>query len=229
VVANAPASAHSVHTLHAIERGLVILGSVAPVSADALEPPSPPAAAPVGLVDQVPLAISDVELCSPLDLDGEHLSPEVLLHIAYEVVSQFDRAEVFCLLSSNELDLRDFLEDQIESLQLVVEEHDTAAPFMAQDALALDPSPLQLGASSVGLCSGTRTQPLSTFPEWDGREMVDCGGSVVIPTLPRRRPGPPCDVVGSSFCSCGVPPPCPPLVVAPYGRCPCNVHPMPQS
>jgi hypothetical protein len=34
----------------------------------------------------------------------------------------------FRLLSSDELDLQDFLEDLIESLQLVVEEHDTTPP-----------------------------------------------------------------------------------------------------
>jgi hypothetical protein len=105
VVANGSASAHSVDTLHAIERGLVVVGPAAPVGADATEPPSPPTVAPIGLVDQVPLAISDVELCSPLDLDDEHLSPDVLLYIAYEVVSQLDTAVVFRLLSPDELDL----------------------------------------------------------------------------------------------------------------------------
>jgi hypothetical protein len=91
------------------------------------------------------------------------------------------------------------------------------------------PIPLQLSASSVGLCSGARTQPLCTFPERDGGEMVDCGGSVVIPPLPRCVPDPPCATVGPSFCSCSIPPPWPPLVVAPYGHCSCNVHPKPQS
>jgi hypothetical protein len=105
VVANAPASAHPVPTLQAIERSLVVIGLAAPVSIDAPGSPSPPIAAMAGLVDQAPLAISDVELCSPLELDDEHLSPEVLMHIAYEVVSHLGRAEEFHLLFRDQLDL----------------------------------------------------------------------------------------------------------------------------
>jgi hypothetical protein len=52
VVTNAPTSAHPVPTLHAVERGLVVVGPAAPVSTDAPGLPSPLVAAPAGLVDQ---------------------------------------------------------------------------------------------------------------------------------------------------------------------------------
>jgi hypothetical protein len=53
------------------------------------------------------------------EVDGEDLGPEVLLHIAYEVVSQLDMVEVFRSLSLEEQSLHDFLGEQICSLQLV--------------------------------------------------------------------------------------------------------------
>jgi hypothetical protein len=56
------------------------------------------------------------ELCSPPKLEYECPSSEVLLHIAYEVVSQLDRALEFIRLSPEEHSLRDFLEDHITSL-----------------------------------------------------------------------------------------------------------------
>jgi hypothetical protein len=59
--------------------------------------------------------------CSSPELEYEHPSLVVLLHSAYEVVSQLDRAEEFRLPSSEEDSLRDFLVDQIKSLQFVVE------------------------------------------------------------------------------------------------------------
>jgi hypothetical protein len=68
------------------------------------------------MVEQAPPAISEDELCSLPDLGDERLSPKVLLHNAYEVVSQLERAEEFHSLSSNEIELRDFLKDQIVSL-----------------------------------------------------------------------------------------------------------------
>jgi hypothetical protein len=71
--------------------------------------------------------------------DEEDLAPEVLLHVAYEVVSQLDRAEVFRLLSIKELSLRDFLVEQICSLWLIVEEQDDSAPCLAQEATASGP------------------------------------------------------------------------------------------
>jgi hypothetical protein len=41
--------------------------------------------------------------------DDEDLALEVLLHVAFEVISQLDRAEVFRSLSIKELSLCDFL------------------------------------------------------------------------------------------------------------------------
>jgi hypothetical protein len=89
--------------------------------------------------------------------------PVVLLHIAYEVISRLDRAEDFRLLEPEEQSLRDFIENQIASLQLVVEAQDTVIPSMAQDSLvfAHDSWHPQLGASSVGHCSGDG--PLSPY------------------------------------------------------------------
>jgi hypothetical protein len=90
----------------------------------------------------------------------------------------------FRLLSSDELDLQDFLEDLIESLQLVVEEHDTAAPFVAQDALTLvqDPSPcssvLPLSAFAQASASSPCVPSLSgTAGRW----------SIVVVVLPCLR------------------------------------------
>jgi hypothetical protein len=56
----------------------------------------------------------------PKDED-ECLTPEILLHIAYEVVSQLDNAEEFRQFSLNELSLGDFLVEQIHILDPVVE------------------------------------------------------------------------------------------------------------
>jgi hypothetical protein len=56
------------------------------------------------------------DLCSPPKMEDERTSPEVLLHIAYEVVSQLDKPEEFRLLLPEEESLRDFLVDQIRSL-----------------------------------------------------------------------------------------------------------------
>jgi hypothetical protein len=89
--------------------------------------------------------------CSLLDEEDEDLAPvgmgdeedlaapEVSLHVAYEVVSQLDRAEVFRLLSIKELSLRDFLVEQICSLRLIVEEQDDSAPCLTQEATASGP------------------------------------------------------------------------------------------
>jgi hypothetical protein len=60
--------------------------------------------------------LSKDEFSALPELEDERLSPEVLLHIAYEVVSQLDRAEEFRTLSPDKEDLHDFLEDQIVSL-----------------------------------------------------------------------------------------------------------------
>jgi hypothetical protein len=85
---------------HGIMHALGVVGSVAPVSTGALGLPLSPSslpleAAPVSLVEQTSLGVSEDELCSPSDLDDERLSPEALPHIAYEVVSELDRVEDF--------------------------------------------------------------------------------------------------------------------------------------
>jgi hypothetical protein len=54
--------------------------------------------------------------CPLLEVEDECLAPEVLLHIAYEVVSQLDRAEESRLLSLDDQSLHDFLVEQIWSL-----------------------------------------------------------------------------------------------------------------
>jgi hypothetical protein len=110
-----------VPTGHGVMHALAAVGPAAPMSTGTLGSPSSPLSlapvlAPVGLVEQTPLGVCEDLLCSPPDLDDENLSPDVLLHIAYEVVSQLDRAEDFQLLSPDEHDLRDFVEDQIMSL-----------------------------------------------------------------------------------------------------------------
>jgi hypothetical protein len=134
-------------------------------------------------------------------------------------------------LPPNEQDLHNFLEDHIVSLQLVVEAQDAAAPSMAQDSLALvhDSCPPQLCASPIDHCSGVRTQPSFAPLERDGRLMVECGGSVAMPLFPRHGLKPHWVATVQISSSCGIPPPWPPLlVIAPSGRCPCDVHPKSQ-
>jgi hypothetical protein len=53
------------------------------------------------------------------EVEEDDLATEVLLHVAFKVVSQLDRAEEFRLLSLKEQSLRGFLGEQIRSLQLV--------------------------------------------------------------------------------------------------------------
>jgi hypothetical protein len=94
---------------------------------------------------------------------------------------------------------------------------------MAQDSLvfAHDSWHPQLGASSVGHCSGDG--PLSPYapPERDGGQEVIDGGSAAMFDLK-----PPWDVSGQMSCSCDVLSPLPALLdVASSSRCPCGVHP----
>jgi hypothetical protein len=49
------------------------------------------------------------------EVEDECLTPEVLLHVAYEVVSQLDKAEESMLLSLEEHSLPDFLVEQISA------------------------------------------------------------------------------------------------------------------
>jgi hypothetical protein len=65
-------------------------------------------------------------------VEDEHLSPEMRLHVAFEVVSQLDKGEDFRSLSPEELSLCDFLNERIRSLQLVVETQDDA-PSLSQE------------------------------------------------------------------------------------------------
>jgi hypothetical protein len=76
------------------------------------------------------------DYCSLPEVEDEDLVPEVLLHVAYEVVTQLDRAEEFRLLSLEEQSLRNFLVEQICSLQLVIEAQDGSTPSLAQEAIA---------------------------------------------------------------------------------------------
>jgi hypothetical protein len=74
-------------------------------------------------------------------MDDECLVPEVLLHIAFTVISQLSKSEEYRLLSPKELSLRDFLVDQFRLLQLVVEEQG-AAPSLIQAYVTLSQDPL---------------------------------------------------------------------------------------
>jgi hypothetical protein len=64
--------------------------------------------------------------------EDEDLTLEVLLYVAYEMVSQLGRA-VYRLLLLEEQSLCDFLVEQILSLRLVIEEQDGYVPSLAQE------------------------------------------------------------------------------------------------
>jgi hypothetical protein len=99
-----------------------------------------------------PSLMLEDEVCLSPKVDAECLTPEVLLHIAYEVVSQLDKAGEFRLLSLDELSLRDFLVKQINALQLVVETQEDFVLPLAQDIMvsAQDLWPSQSDVASVG-------------------------------------------------------------------------------
>jgi hypothetical protein len=63
------------------------------------------------------LASTEGEVCFPPEVEDDCLSPEVLLHIAYEVVSQLGRAEEFKQLLPEGLSLHNFLREQICTLK----------------------------------------------------------------------------------------------------------------
>jgi hypothetical protein len=99
----------------------------------------------------VPLPVLEDLVClAPEEEDG-CLTPEVLLHIAFEVMSQLDNAEDFRQLSLEELSLWDFLIEQIHTLQPVVEAQEDFDPHLVQDIInsAQDPWP-SLDVSSFG-------------------------------------------------------------------------------
>jgi hypothetical protein len=84
-----------------------------------------------------PQAFEDEDVvCSLPEVEDEDFAPEVLLQVAYEVVSQLDRVEDFRSLLLEEQSLRSFLAKQIRSLQLVVVPQDGSAPSLAQEATA---------------------------------------------------------------------------------------------
>jgi hypothetical protein len=88
-------------------------------------------------------------------VQDECLTLEVLLHIAFEVISQLDKAEESRWLSPEEFSLCDFLVQQIRSLQLVVEAQGDAPSSTqasigsAQDPLPPQPDVLQLVVAQV--------------------------------------------------------------------------------
>jgi hypothetical protein len=61
------------------------------------------------LLSQVSIALTQVPLPSQPVVEDECLTPEILLHIAFEVTSQLDKAEESRWLSPEEFSLRDFL------------------------------------------------------------------------------------------------------------------------
>jgi hypothetical protein len=98
------------------------------------------------------------EVCLPPQEEDECLSPDVLLHIAYDVVSQLDNAADFWQLSLEELSLQDFLVEQIDSLQPVVEAQVDHATHLSQDTIESvhAPWPSQPNAASFGRLYGAR-------------------------------------------------------------------------
>jgi hypothetical protein len=120
------------------------------------DPPSPSrhnllAAAAFSEVSVDPSPMLEDEVCLPPEEEDECLAPEVLLHIAYEVVSQLEKVEEFRQLSLEELSLRDFLVEQIHTLQPVVEAQEDLVPPLAHDIvdLAQDPWSSQPDVVSV--------------------------------------------------------------------------------
>jgi hypothetical protein len=98
------------------------------------------------------LSVFEDEVYLPPKDEDECLTPEILLHIAYEVVSQLDNAEEFRQFSLDELSLGDFLVEQIHILEPVVEAQEDFVSPLAQDivGLAQDPWPCQLDVTSFG-------------------------------------------------------------------------------
>jgi hypothetical protein len=99
---------------------------------------------------------------------------EVLLYIAFEVISQLSNAEESRWLSPKDLCLGDFLVEQFRSLQLVVKEQGVAPSLIqAYVTTAQETLPSQPVVASVGRCSGTVTQISLDPPVRDGGLVVD--------------------------------------------------------
>jgi hypothetical protein len=118
-------------------------------------------------------------------------------------------------------DLLNFLEDQIASLQLVVEAQDVVAPFVAHCA----PHFVLGFISSVAQCFLLSRQHLALIcpspSEQDGGQMVIYGGSVAPPAWSKATLG--CN--GPDLLFLRHLTALAPLVAAPSGLSPCIVHP----
>jgi hypothetical protein len=107
-------------------------------------------------------------------VEDECLTPEVLLHIAFEVVSQLDKAEESGWLSPEEHSLHDFVVDQMRSLQMVVEAQDDAPSLtLASITSAQDPWLPQPVVASIGRCLGVVAQISLAPPMRDGGQVVE--------------------------------------------------------
>jgi hypothetical protein len=85
---------------------------------------------------QASIASSHVPLPPQPEVGDECLTPQLLLHIAFEVISQLDKGEDSRWLQPEELSLWDFLVEQIQSLQLAVVEQGIA-PSLPKASIAL--------------------------------------------------------------------------------------------
>jgi hypothetical protein len=113
--------------LAALERAGMTWSHPTGLDSEAGQSPLPPnlSATAVGLSfpeeSVVSLTMIEDEVCLPPQEEDECLTPAVLLHIAYEVVSQLDNAADFRQLLLEKLSFRDFLVELMDSLQPMVE------------------------------------------------------------------------------------------------------------
>jgi hypothetical protein len=123
---------------------------------------------------QASIASAQVPLPPQPEVDDECLTPEVLLHLAFEVISQLDKAEDSRWLSPEELSLQDFPTEHIRSLQVVVVEQGIA-PSLTQASIASAQVslPSQPTVASDGRCSGVVAQISLALSMRDGRQVVD--------------------------------------------------------
>jgi hypothetical protein len=159
------------------------------------------------------------------EMDDECLTPEILLHIAFEVISQLGKAEESMWLSPEALSLRDFLVEQLWSLQLVIEGQGIATSLIQTSvASAQDPLPSQPTVALVSRCSGTMTLLSLDLPVRDGGQVVDLsvsssGGrdTMLPPSWQQRKPL--WDALGMNLGDTLLLVPLPISVPPPSGRC----------
>jgi hypothetical protein len=137
------------------------------------------------VVSTVPSPVLENEACLLPEEEDECLAIEILLHIAYEVVSQLDNAEDFIQLSLEEHSLRYFLVEQIHSLQVVIEAQEDFVPPLAQDIVVVvdstqDPWASQSDVASFGCCSGTLMRVVGQV-DWGGPS--SCSREVILSPL----------------------------------------------